>query len=253
MAAQQFGKAGQAASARPLYLRIDQALRDEIAAGVHPVGALLPAEFELCARFDVSRYTVREALRRLSESGLVERRQGAGTVVLALRPRHVFVQSARSMEELVQYAVDTVFEIGSARIAPLDGAGAALSGGKAGETWLRIEGTRRNSLGHALSSVTVFVAERFAAVADDLPTLQGAIFARIESRWRVPITDIIQEISAGTLPPAVARPLGVKRGGIGMRFRRRYLDQERRIMLTSVNWHPAERFIHETHLRRTAD
>lgn len=237
---------------RPLYRSIDLSLREEISSGRAPVGSLLPAETELCNRFKVSRYTVREAMRRLADSGLVERRQGAGTVVIARQPRSTFVQSARSMEELVQYAADTSFEIGRARLAPLDAKDAALSGGKRGEPWLKIEGLRRNGLGHALSSVTVFVAERYGAIADELQELNGAIFARVESRWRAPITDIIQEISAGTLSAPVARQLGVKSGATGMRFRRRYLEGNAAIMLTSINWHPADRFVYEMHLQRSA-
>ena len=84
-----------AATAGPLYLRLETVLRDAIAEGRHAVGTLLPAEAELCTRFAVSRHTVREALRRLVEAGLVERRQGAGTLVVAREPRHGFVQSIR--------------------------------------------------------------------------------------------------------------------------------------------------------------
>ena len=37
-----------------------------------------PTESELCDEFNASRFTVREALRRLVEQGMVQRRQGAG-------------------------------------------------------------------------------------------------------------------------------------------------------------------------------
>src|SRR5881628_162268 len=72
-------------SDEPLYLQVVRALKDEIVTGVHPVGSQLPTEEELCERFSVSRYTVREALRRLREDNLVSSRQGAGTVVVPRR------------------------------------------------------------------------------------------------------------------------------------------------------------------------
>jgi hypothetical protein len=65
-----------------LYLQVARALKEEIVGGVYPVGTQLPTEDELCERFSVSRYTVREALRRLREDNLVSSRQGAGTVVI---------------------------------------------------------------------------------------------------------------------------------------------------------------------------
>jgi GntR family transcriptional regulator len=65
-----------------LYLQILRSLKDEIVKGIYPVGSQLPTEEELCDRFSVSRYTVREALRRLRDDRLVASRRGAGTVVL---------------------------------------------------------------------------------------------------------------------------------------------------------------------------
>ena len=76
----------EARSDDPLYLQVVRALKDEIVSGVYPVGSQLPTEEELCERFSVSRYTVREALRRLREDNLVASRQGAGTIVVPPRP-----------------------------------------------------------------------------------------------------------------------------------------------------------------------
>ncbi|MGH8666569.1 MAG: GntR family transcriptional regulator, partial [Burkholderiales bacterium] len=59
---------------RPRYRVIAERLLAEIASGKHAVGTLLPTEIELCARFGASRYTVREALRVITEKGLVTRR-----------------------------------------------------------------------------------------------------------------------------------------------------------------------------------
>ena len=78
-------------SDEPLYLQVVHALKDEIVSGVHPVGSQLPTEEELCERFSVSRYTVREALRRLREDNLVSSRQGAGTTVVPPRPSDSYV------------------------------------------------------------------------------------------------------------------------------------------------------------------
>jgi DNA-binding FadR family transcriptional regulator len=56
-------------------------LVDRIVRGVHRPGTSLPAEPALCETFSVSRTVVREAVKVLQEKGLVQVRQGAGTVI----------------------------------------------------------------------------------------------------------------------------------------------------------------------------
>lgn len=55
---------------------------DAVLAGTHPPGSVLPAERELAADLGISRTTLRQALTRLEQLGVVESRQGHGTVVL---------------------------------------------------------------------------------------------------------------------------------------------------------------------------
>jgi GntR family hexuronate regulon transcriptional repressor len=67
-----------------LYQDLARTLMGELASGQFPVGARLPAERELAARFEVSRPTVREAIIALEVLGLVEVRVGSGAYVRRL-------------------------------------------------------------------------------------------------------------------------------------------------------------------------
>jgi len=67
--------------ADPLYSRIAEDLRSEIESGLLPPDSQLPTELELGERFQASRNTVRDAVRRLINLGLVETRPGQGTFV----------------------------------------------------------------------------------------------------------------------------------------------------------------------------
>ena len=65
----------------------DQALeqlRLRIAQGAWAVGERLPTEPELCAELGISRNTVREAMRVLAFSGLIEIRQGDGSYLRSM-------------------------------------------------------------------------------------------------------------------------------------------------------------------------
>lgn len=72
----------------PLYLRLEGAIRDAVAAGTLAPGDALPAERELAAELGISRVTVRKALAGLVAAGLLVQRRGSGTYV-AQPPRKV--------------------------------------------------------------------------------------------------------------------------------------------------------------------
>jgi DNA-binding GntR family transcriptional regulator len=63
-------------SGRSLHEQVAATITNQIGTGDLPPGGRLPAEAELAEEFGVARSTVREALRRLEESGTIVRRQG---------------------------------------------------------------------------------------------------------------------------------------------------------------------------------
>ena len=75
-------------SVTPLYLQIAAELHQKIERGRYQPGGLLPSESDLMARFGVSRVTVRLAIGRLAQEGLVERHRGKGTFVKGKRLQH---------------------------------------------------------------------------------------------------------------------------------------------------------------------
>jgi GntR family transcriptional regulator len=68
--------------AEPMYWRIAQELRQEIESGHLRAGEQLPTELELREQHDASRNTVRDAIKWLTNRGLVETRPGQGTFVV---------------------------------------------------------------------------------------------------------------------------------------------------------------------------
>jgi len=69
----------------PLYFQIAENLKQAIEDGTLKPGERLDNELDLTERLGVSRPTVRQAVQRLVDQGLVVRRRGLGTVVVAPR------------------------------------------------------------------------------------------------------------------------------------------------------------------------
>lgn len=66
-----------------LISQVTAQLREEIVKNRWPVGSKIPTETELCELTGTGRNTVREAVQALVHAGMVERRQGSGTFVMA--------------------------------------------------------------------------------------------------------------------------------------------------------------------------
>ncbi|MFB9835752.1 GntR family transcriptional regulator [Actinoallomurus acaciae] len=65
----------------PRYAYVESQLRQRITSGEWAPGQAIPAEKALCTAYGVSRITIRHALQRLVNSGLLIREQGRGTYV----------------------------------------------------------------------------------------------------------------------------------------------------------------------------
>ena len=72
---------------------------------------MLPTEHELAERFGVSRFTVREAIRRLNELGLVSRHQGVGTRVVAAQIAGRYVLSLAAIPDLWRFVEATTLKV----------------------------------------------------------------------------------------------------------------------------------------------
>jgi GntR family transcriptional regulator len=66
---------------QPLYRTIADDLEEQIRSGRLTQGSQLPTEAELRDKYNASRNTIRDAIKRLTGMGLIETRQGKGTFV----------------------------------------------------------------------------------------------------------------------------------------------------------------------------
>lgn len=99
-----------------MYRQIADALRDRIARGELKPGDALPTESLLQAEFNVSRVTVRQALKQLTAESIIESIQGSGSYVKEERVNYDIYQLTSFYEKLADRNVAThsdvkVFEV----------------------------------------------------------------------------------------------------------------------------------------------
>lgn len=236
------------------YLQVARTLRKEIVDGVFPVGSQLPTEHELCERFAVSRYTVREALRRLRDDNLVASRPRTGTLVVPRPSSSSYAQDVMSINDLLAFASGAQFEIESNTMVTIDAELTGRTGLGIGEQWLAVRGYRRDAeTSTPICQTEYYVNRAFAAVGRMLHRHSGPIFPLIEDLYGVSITEVHQEITAIGLPPELADRLKSPAGAPALQMQRTYTTSDGEVAQVTVNTHPAASYRHSMTMRRVKD
>lgn len=128
-------------NARPLPAQLADRLRERIVDGQWEPGHRLPSEQDLATEYGVSRPTVRSAVARLVDSGMLRVRHGAGTFVTAHRSGiHAGLQELRSTSRIIAeqgYDCEVVYR--SRELRPATAEEADRFGGEAGLPIIAIE------------------------------------------------------------------------------------------------------------------
>lgn len=232
----------------PRYLQIASDLRAGIAGGTYSAGGQLPTEAELCARYAVSRFTVREALRRLQAEGLIERRRGSGTTVATATNRAVR-QSLSNVEEILQYAAHSHFAFEHHGLVRLSRTQARDLGAEAGARWCRFTGIRTTGEdGRPIALTDAFVHPDLAEAAKQVRPGTEAIFTQLERLGHVRVARIDQDIEAVAANAQQADALQVPRRSPCLRIVRAYHDETGRLFELSSSIHPGDRFTYSMHI-----
>jgi len=237
--------------ARPRYRIIAERLLTEIANGKYPVGSLLPTEIDLCRRFRSSRYTVREALRVITEKGLVTRRPGAGSMVIASAQPSVFTQTLGSLGEILSYPSDTYRDGSTTDDVVATRELAALLGCPVGMHWFRISGVRRShGIALPLAWQDIYILPRFAGVVRSPNLDREPVYAQLERMFGQTTECARLELFPSRVPAKIAPVLAVKPGTSAITIIRRYIDKDEQNFETTVTIHPEGRFTYSMQFRR---
>ncbi|MEW6262023.1 MAG: GntR family transcriptional regulator [Thermodesulfobacteriota bacterium] len=88
----------------PLYRQVAETVRGRILSGQYKSGERIPSVHELEAEFEVSNITIRKALSLLSQEGLIESRQGVGTLAAPTQEEIVRIEITGNFKDWLDSA-----------------------------------------------------------------------------------------------------------------------------------------------------
>ena len=230
---------------------VAQEIIEDLHRGTYTCGDSLPAETELCRRFDVSRSTVRSALSRLQDLGLIERHQGAATRVIATQVAPVYVHSMTASGDLLNFAGPTTRHIQSMTPIVADEDLAGQLGDRPGRHWLHIGQTRHIGEEPIPAVWTdVYLAREYSDIAEELPNYPGLIYTLLEKRHGIIINEIRQSIVAAPLAAKHAQALQADEGEGALKLTRRYVDVNGACWIITVSTQRASTFKYDITLTR---
>src|ERR1700748_478712 len=193
------------------YRDIATKLQKDIRLGRYPVGKLLPTETELMARHSASRQTVREALRILMDQGLIVRRAGLGSVIIATEPPVLFTHSVKSLGEWLRYSNETYRDVVNSADIIADRKLAALLKCEPGKNWFLIEAVRRSDQFAApLGWTEIYVLRKFADVVKRSDHGRTPVHEQVAKMYGQVTEHAQMEIFARGMPRTLAKALRVK-------------------------------------------
>jgi len=226
----------------PRYREIAQILRSELAGEVYSLGGLFPKELDLCERFSVSRFTIRNAMAELEAAGLVERRKAIGTIVKALEPATAYVQTLQTVEGLLQYAADTALDISEMIELQADAELAGWFDLDEGARIVRLGGLRSETeTGRKLCWTEIYIRPEFSGLLEYIGLDDRPVHKILEEVFDEKVQKVELELSACMLSGKRAEQLEIEDGTAALRVVRQYSATDGRVLEVSVSDHPEDR------------
>jgi GntR family transcriptional regulator len=195
----------------PRYHRVFTVLREQIAQGVYGRTEPMPGEMELAAMFKVSRVTIRHALDKLQQEGLIERRQGVGTFARPnLNVKTVSADLNGFIDNLLNFGLETsveVLEFDYVAAPPEIAAQLSLPPGATVQKAVR----RRSYDGRPFSIATTYTPERIGRTFDREELARERLLSLL-IRASGGVASAHQRVSATIADPATAQLLGIDYG-----------------------------------------
>jgi GntR family transcriptional regulator len=244
------GPARGRARQSPRYAQVAADLTHSVNTGWYAVGAALPSEAQLCKAYDISRFTAREALRRLEQAGLIERNRGRESRVIARKPPPAFMLSVQKEADVLRYAEETSVNLSRSKRKVSAKTMQELELSEDAE-WAHFSGVRRDGgTGQPIGTTNVFLRADYADAVKVDSDVSAAIFDQVTSAHGLTMSHIDQVVSATVLPDLAARRLLCEPNEPALRIVRRFSARETGLFEVSVSLHPATRFSYGIRLER---
>lgn len=230
-------------SRQSMVQQIHDALLEMLRSEQYTAGSQIPSELELAERYEVSRATIREALKGLVQEGMLDCRHGKGYFVLSREA--VIHKPITQLQSVTELMADMGFTVANRvlrvqEVAPSPQARRELQLGE-GETIIQLERVRNSRGDPLIYSIDMFPRAFISGPWQEL-NWSGSLLDLFDKRWQVHIVSSRAKIRAVTLPPELCGEIGVPAQTAWLCMEQLNVTKEGRPVLFSQDYHRGENF-----------
>jgi GntR family transcriptional regulator len=236
---------GSSRKTTPVYKKIQNQIRNQIASGKLKPGDAVASERELAKTHKVSLMTARHALAGLENEGVVERRHGAGTFVAV--PKIHFNKLMSYTEQMSSRGLAPLSRVLIAKVIEDEPEVAARLGLPVASRIVKVQRLR-------LTGKEPFALETSYLRASDFPDLESAPLARsslftiLEQDYATKLAYADEEVDATAADTSLAEVLGVPLGASLLRIRQTIYSVHGKATIYALGFYRSER--HTLFIRR---
>ena len=195
----------------PLHEQISSWIKEQIEKGLFGLDEKLPSESELTEKFDVSRVTVRRALKTLEQEQFIYRCQGLGSFVKDNRSRQSFVDLTDFNEDMKKAGMQAASVVVNKQIIDVPEHIASI---------LRVEGQKqvmqldrlRLGNGEPIAFDITWIPLFYAQLIDGHDLSERTIYDILENEYSIPIERGCYRIEADNATKYLGKHLKIQEG-----------------------------------------
>ncbi|MGI9863034.1 GntR family transcriptional regulator [Moorella naiadis] len=225
---------------RPLYESVLNEIKEMIKEGFWQEGQQLPSEVELAKNFRVSRVTLREAMRKLEEEGMIVKYQGLGTFIKKQPLIKGGLEELFSITSLIKQQNmnpgTSDFTVEKIPAREIEAKNLHIN---RGELIYRIERVRT-----ADGIPVVYCIDRLPAniIGPDFQDFKESLFTFLESKYDIRITHAVSEIKPIKHDNIAEKKLAFEKSDILLLLDQVHYNEKTMPILYSSNYFNASKF-----------
>ena len=228
---------------QPLYVRIQDELRELIASGNLGPGDRAPSENKLASRYETTRQTVRQALAQLVFEGLIDRHAGLGTFIAPPKVEaRLDTHVRQSFEEQIEATgLKVTFKLLSFEEIQAPDSACTAMGLSAGDTVYRMQRLR------LVNSELIGLEDRFILSEQGKEISQESLNAAsaitiMDATSAGPVDNIMVSVSASLANAEIAAKLKLPKDAPVLLREHRFSNREGKIILFGTAYYRGDNY-----------